>query len=409
MKTIPLETSCVRPKAHSYPIYNASCNVQEAVCLDKSSSPLPLYGSNYKAYNYNIISFRGQNPLMSAFVKRGDANGIYKFLCESKDISRGHVREFLDNILSNENLAKNFIEEITQDPRKSAQTVIDLTKKLGGRDEFRNWYFSSGGYREAFGRYTGNLYSNAQSPEELLKVRPNWKLSDIVETYGRTKKGDPIVGNFPQELGSHEKDFVNIMKELMSPSAQKTGTVITDKGKISYEILKDANDKKVCKLTTEEGKNFIIKVDKIYLDPTFSRLRANSIYNEAMLGYYLSANSCKDAPKFHFYDFFHNAAIFENIEGKELPMELNPIRMNQLTPDLLSLGISTNDTHMSNYIAVKDGFVNIDLGNAGFLDMLKPGDLAHTISLPNYTGLDFSNAYSGFDFVNFVKASQKAK
>ena len=81
--------------------------------------------------------------------------------------------------------------------------------------------------------------------------------------------------------------------------------------------------------------------------------------------------------------------------------------MNQHTPDLLALRIITNDTHISNYLQTENDFVNIDLGKASFFDLLKLGDIAHTVFFPNYTGLDLSSLYLWVDFARFIESIRK--
>jgi hypothetical protein len=373
------------------------------------------YALNATRYNNNLISFRSnEKHLISSFLESGSSSGIYKFMCEAKDASPIQVRKFLDNILANDELAKNFIQEITQNPRKSADTVLNLTEKLGGENEFRDWYFSKGGYRESFGKYVGGYYSQTKNVDELLKLMPNWKLSDVVAKYHKSitgdvfKGGDLLMGTLPQEFRDANIDFPNLVNELRTSKNTRNGEIYTSSRQFKYNILKDSNEKLICKATPEgKNKNFIIKIDKIYSDYLYSRLRANSVYLEAMMGKYLTTNKCKDVPKFHFYDFFHNAAVFDCISGNNLTTELNPIKMNQLTPDLLALGIRTNDTHTSNYLQTNNGVMNIDLGNATYFDPLKPGDTTHTICLPSYTGLDFSNTYNVLDFAKFIRDSQK--
>lgn len=381
-------------------------------CKNSSIANDTVFLSNNK---HNAVSFEGNvQNLFSNFVESGTDN-IYEFLCKVKKTNSFQVRNFLDNILENNELATKFIQEITQTPRKSADIVINLTKKLGGPNNFRSWYLDKSGYRETFGKYVGEYYDRAKTLEELLMFFPNWKLSDIVAKYHKSvtgdvfQGGDPLIGTLPKELFEKYSDFTSLINEVKKQSQHnRSGEIFLDTNKLKYEILKDADDKMVCKVASVgKNKDFVIKIDKIYSDYIYSRIRANSVYLESMIGKYLTANNCKDVPKFYFYDFFHNAAVFEHVAGSPLEKELNPEQMNRLTPDMLSLGIRTNDTHLSNYLATNSGVKNIDLGNATYFDALKPGDLAHTMSLPNYTGLDFSSMYSMVDFAKFIKNSQK--
>lgn len=372
----------------------------------------PLNTKTYKAYGYNLISFKSNNiDLLSDFAKSGSSK-LYQYLDSSKKTSPLQVRKFLNNVLADDNLTKNFINEIISEPRKSAEILINLSEKLGGEDNFRDWYFAKGGYREKFGKYIGDYYEKAKNVDELLALMPNWKLSDIVAKYHNSisgnvfEGGDPVIGNLPQEFGNIRNFSFLIQALNRNPSG--SGEFYAGTRRLWYNNLKNSDDKLVFRITScTDNKSYIVKIDKKYSDYIHSRLRANSIFLETMIGKYLSAHDCKDTPKFHFYDFFHNASIFEDIKGHNLVEELNPLEMNKLTPDLLALGIRTNDTHLSNYLKTDNGFMNIDLGNADWFDGLKPGDIAHSINFPNQTGLDFSNTYNLLDFAKFIKKTQK--
>lgn len=359
--------------------------------------------ANYRMYNYNVVSFKGNKQFLFNAFKESGSSKIYQFLCDTKTATPAQVQHFLDKILSDGNLSLRFIREITENPRESAKIFLNLAERLGKDEQFYDWYFKTGGYREAFGRYTGLFYSQANNVDELLKSRPNWKLSDIFEIYHKNNGGDPLIGALPKEFGDKHTEFpqfIKFFKSLMPIAGPgKKGEFNVNSKCFGYEVLKNSDEKLVCKIITEHGKTYIIKIDKIYSDFINSRQRANSIYLEAMMGKYLTSHDCKNVAQFHFYDFYHNASVFEYVSGRPLPSELNPIQMNQLTPDLLALGIRTNDTHISNYLQTENGVVNIDLGNAEYFDLLKPGDLAHTIFFPNNTGLNLTASCGGLEFV----------
>lgn len=369
-------------------------------CVNYSTSPL----LDYKAYNSKLISFEGRDQhLISKFFKSDGTKKIYQFLCESKHTTPVQVRKFLDKILSDEELSRQFIQEITQDPRKSASTVVTLTKKLGGDAGFRDWYFADNGYINAFGRYVGNhLYYKSETESKMLEYMPNWILSKVWEKaqfYGH----DPIIGDLPSGFGSHN-DFIRIVNRLKHLKAGEKCSFHSN-GEYDLEKLFD-KEKSTSKVTHKgNGKSYIIKVDHLNLDPFYDRIRPNSVYLESAIGHYATSHNCKNAAKFYYYDGFHNAGLFENIEGT-IPQYINILERNKTTSDLMSLGIFCNDIDVGNYRLTSEGLKVIDFGHASYFDGLKPGDMGNTMDLPNFARPNFLLTYNTSNIADFVSKNQ---
>lgn len=362
--------------------------------------------SNYRAYYYNPVSFKSsEESLFHAFLK-SDSSKIYQFLCDAEKATPTQARCFLDTILADKNLAVRFIKEITENPRQSAQIVKTLTQKLGGGDNFRDWYFADGGYINAFGNYVGNhVYHEAKTESDMLAFMPNWVLSKIWEK-AKALGHDPIIGELPANFGNR-MNFIDIVNRLRSlNSGEKCHFNTRGRGYILRNINKR---EKSSNIVIPEGsdKSYIIKIDRVHSNPLYDRMRPNSSYLEAAVGHYITTHNCEDAAKFCYYDLYHDALLTEFTEGN-VPQYANTMERNKQTPDLLALGIFCNDVAPENYRQAAGRLKVIDLGHVSYFDRLKPGDQGNTMDLPNLARPNFPLTY-GDGLGDFVINAQGAK
>ncbi len=352
--------------------------------------------------NCSVLSFKAKQPdLFNQLIssKGGlstieeNPTGIYAFI-KKHDAAPAQVRDCLDRVLENDRLRDGFIKEITEKPRESAQITTVLIKKLGGRSKFKDWYLNS--YLKAFKKFTERFYTKAETIEEMLKFSPNWRL-DILQNkyaaqmskkYAEEGNRNFVIGEVPEEFGSRE-NFYSVIDNLANRQSEESGNIDVDRQTYGFEKLRQFWDKLTYKVTTN-GKNYIVKIDE--KKDYFDRMRADSVYIDSAVDYYLNANNCKNTAKIHFYDYSRNAALYEFVEGNP-PQSfrgLNLWQLNKKLPDLNSLGIYINDPNLDNFI-INTGERTPKLINSGhvtYFDPLKPGSHFHLINLPNYLGTD---------------------
>lgn len=409
MNSVSIKPTAINCSSRTLNIANRTpVKTTEAPCCENSAvNYAPLNVFNHQAYHQNFISFSGNSQqLLSKILETGGASKIYQSICNEKNTTPTQIRACLDSVLADTELAKNFILEITQDPRQSAETVINLTKKLGGPDKFRDWYFSNNGYIDSFGKFVGNhFYKNAATETDMLGFMPNWMLGKVMEK-SNSLGHDPIIGQMPDDFGNHGS-FIKVVNRLHSLNVGEKCDFKADK---TYILEKLSNREKSASKVTPEGsdKSYIIKIDNLHSNPFYDRIRANSVYLESALGYYLTKNNCKNAAKFHYYDLFHDAALIEHVEGN-VPEYKNILERNKETPDLLSLGVFCNDIDPENYRITAEGLKVIDLGHASYFDKLKPGDIGNTMDLPNFARPNFLLSYGSEDIGNFILKARGEK
>lgn len=345
-------------------------------------------------------------------------NGFLYFLNRLKDSQPAEVKEFLFAVTNDEYQSLKFIEEVTKNPRDSKDIINMLVEKIGGENNFSEWYTHDKGYISAYQRYMGKMYEDYKygnkTLDELIKFAPVWKLYSISDRLDK-------FGKIPKDLKLSVAEY----EELISTIRKKIYFDRRDfefKG-IKIEFLARGCTPKTAVKATRDGKDYVIKVDNIFLDEQKehdllylaysgkipdeyksaimsipqakynSRIMADSIFTNAQIDWYLEQNKCNDCAKFYYYDSKTESAIYEFLSEPPKVHSNNPLEANKELSDLNSLGIFANDTSYDNFSGKK----LIDIGHCSFKDLLRPMAYVHGMIIPNNCGSDLSNlAYRNF-------------
>ena len=310
----------------------------------------------------------------------------------------GKIKEFLFAITSDEAASKEFIKEIVANPRDSLHITKMLKDKIGGIKNLTEWLQEDGGYFSAYKKYANDLFENAKSPDDLLKVSPNWHLFALQRRFGNDIRFGYIPEDFkfvddfknfanwlaylPLERGKVSKLEYNRQNLLIEPLS------FGESSKIPLKIqMANWNDEPI-------SKPYVIKVQSRWFrhdDNSSAKIaeayRSDSVFVDAQIDRYLNLNDCKNANKLYFYDYGAEMAIYDLEDGTAPDFMYNGIRyVNKRLQDLNDLGVYYNDATPSNFIE-KDGKLTvIDIGESSFIDPLRPGIPHLHFELPNWAG-----------------------
>lgn len=308
------------------------------------------------------------------------------------------IKEFLYAITSDEAASKEFIKEIVANPRDSLHITKMLKDKIGGIKNLTEWLQEDGGYFSAYKKYANDLFENAKSPDDLLKVSPNWHLFALQRRFGKDIRFGYIPEDFkfvddfknfanwlaylPLERGKVSKLEYNRQNLLIEPLS------FGESSKIPLKIqMANWNDEPI-------SKPYVIKVQSRWFrhdDNSSAKIaeayRSDSVFVDAQIDRYLNLNDCKNANKLYFYDYGAEMAIYDLEDGTAPDFMYNGIRyVNKRLQDLNDLGVYYNDATPSNFIE-KDGKLTvIDIGESSFIDPLRPGIPHLHFELPNWAG-----------------------
>lgn len=308
------------------------------------------------------------------------------------------IKEFLYAITSDEAASKEFIKEIVTNPRDSLHITKLLKDKIGGIKNLTEWLQEDGGYFSAYKKYANDLFENAKSPDDLLKVSPNWHLFALQRRFGKDIRFGYIPEDFkfvddfknfanwlaylPLERGKVSKLEYNRQNLLIEPLS------FGESSKIPLKIqMANWNDEPI-------SKPYVIKVQSRWFrhdDNSSAKIaeayRSDSVFVDAQIDRYLNLNDCKNANKLYFYDYGAEMAIYDLEDGTAPDFMYNGIRyVNKRLQDLNDLGVYYNDATPSNFIE-KDGKLTvIDIGESSFIDPLRPGIPHLHFELPNWAG-----------------------
>ena len=313
----------------------------------------------------------------------------------------------LYKITNDDKKFSEFAEQVIKNPRKSAETVSKLLKLAGSIKNFLNWYLGENGYKDKYIKFIDNLVNNAQKPEELLKISPNWGIWTLENKFGK----DFFIGNIPDDIGSY-KTYEKLVKKLLKN--EDTGfrvheftnglsgkrTFMLDTGKNKY-VLKAQQD---FSLYSEKLKS-ALEQDS-WLQDTFiniykqnENMKSDSSYLNAMLDFYLNLNNCPNGTKIYCFDAKTSSVLYDFIEGSKCSKKLGIKNINQYLPDLKKLGIIYNDIHADNF-REQDGILKIiDSGESNFIDLLKPTVPYLQIELPNWSGNNILSILGGLQYL----------
>ena len=310
----------------------------------------------------------------------------------------GKVKEFLFAVTSDETLSQKFVQEVTANPRDSLHITKMLKDKIGGIKNLTEWLQEDGGYYTAYKTYAKNLFENAKSFDDLLKISPNWHL------FALQKRGENNIrfGNLPEDFKFVDdlKNFANWLAYLPLERG-KTSKFEYSGHYMLIEPLSFGESSKIpLKIQMVDWDNnliskpYVIKVQSRYFrhgDNYNAKIaeayRSDSVFLDAQIDRYLNLNDCKNANKLYYYNYDAEMSIYGLEDGAAPDLMHGSIRaVNRKLQDMNDLGIYYNDATPSNFIE-KDGKLTvIDIGESTFIDPLRPGIPHFHFELPNWSG-----------------------
>lgn len=339
--------------------------------------------------------------------------GAFAFIKEQSGDMAGQIKEFLFALTADKKAGVEFVEEITNNPRESREIITTLVKKIGGENNFLDWYKSDSGYIKAYQRYLGQVYERFQwgnaSLDDLLKINPNWRLSSTAQRLA------PL-GKIPEEIGGERLDFEGLLKELRTrvKDTQKE----FDFGDLHVKFLTPGATTKSVAQVSKGDKSFIVKFQtqfipereqSIYqgqipglnlgLSQYHSRTAADSIFSNAKIDRYLTQNGCKNSAALYYYSPYVEASIYEFLPVSKDKGVFNFLKANSEISDANKLGVFMNDVNYGNFSQPDANGVKkiVDSGHCGFKDLLRPTAYVHFDIVPNSCGFDYTDlAYRTF-------------
>lgn len=315
----------------------------------------------------------------------------------------------LHKITSDSKCFSTFISEIIENPRKSQETVKNLLYQADSFENFLNWYFANGGYKEKYIDYINKIVKKAKKPEELLKISPNWGVWVFENKFGKNF----FIGNTPEDIGT-KNDYRKLVANLLKNE---------DSGFNVKEFTNGLSGKRTFLVDTEKNK-YVIKAQQdfalyskeldsalkkdIWLQDTFIKIykenenmKSDSSYINAMIDFYLNLNNCPNATKIHCFDAKTSSVLYDFIGSNQPKTKQSTEYNNKQLSDFKNLGIIYNDISSDNF-REKDGVLKvIDSGESNFIDLLKPTVPNLQIELPNWSGNNILSTLGALLYLNY--------
>lgn len=293
-------------------------------------------------------------------------------------------------------VTQEFIRDLTANPRNGSKRMEKITRECG--DNYK-WRFET--YDKAFKKFTEQQLKNAQSLEELIKFRPDWKSGTLRKKYQELHNSRKIeLGQAPAELGG-KKGFEKIARHLTDVIKSQANNVFSKNYEaadlevngqnLKFKALSKGKTSKVPFIVkTESGQKFVFKINPDYHEGSIDKLDScDSVALSAIIDFYLTLNNCENGPKVHYYNEKHNAAIYDfipdNNDGGKLNNSLRSYGgPNEFLKDFNALGMRFNDTMGCDNIHYHDGkYTVIDNGHCTFSNSTKPIIRDYHKELPN--------------------------
>lgn len=346
----------------------------------------------YSEYNWYINCDR--IPAVNSFLKM--------------DASKEVMNEFLTEILKTKDRGYQFIESIVMQPRNTETIMQGLENKLGKDSEHLLTFIPNSPYNNAYNNYIETKFLNARSLYELLKIRPDWKGSALIDKYIQIYGNDNLtIGRVPRQISvNHLYKIIDYLKgnmEIGIKSNKKIENLVLDGKTYEFKFFTEGkSSKNVFGLfVPSEGKKYVIKMenpDSRSMDAPFA------LGTLAKIDGYLTANYSRNSAPLCYYDHKNNFSIYKYIEHKhvnENPNDMSVIRKN--LPDFKALGLQYNDTvgfknfftlneHSSDTHYRMEGFkdalgkeewISVDNDHVTYSNRLQPSVSKYHSSLPN--------------------------
>lgn len=314
---------------------------------------------------------------------------------------------FLTSILNNDEGSYRFIDSIARNPRKSSRYFKELENRVGSNsDNLMTFYYDSP-YNKAYNKYLEQKYERSHTLCELLKIRPDWKGSALIEKHNKLKNNDYLeIGKVPNCFPNGHlfqiADYLNNFKEIGLKQKKDIQPLKLDNRTYEFKFFTEGrSDKNVFGVFTPERKKYVLKMgepEKRSLDEPFALGTLAKIDN------YLTTNRSRNSAPICYYNHARNMSLYKYIEHtptKGDSRDLSTIKKK--LPDFKDLGLTYNDNvgnkncfllnHNSNDDikgcvgfdegVAKEEWISVDNDHVTFSNILQPSNYKYNSPLPN--------------------------
>lgn len=258
------------------------------------------------------------------------------------------MNELFADILNDEDLSYDLIDSIAGKPRDAIKNYETLKVLLGDNSDYLKFFMYNNPYRKAFEKYLAARYENEKSIERLLKLRPDWRESALIDKYEKLHGNRALkIGKLPEDIDEETfEQIYNYLQSFYQYQGYKINTDIpplTIKGK-SYNFeyfTQGKTDKNVFGVYTPTSK-YVFKMaspQKKSLNEPFS------LGALALIDGYLTLNNCRNIAPLYYYEHDKNVCIYKYQEHKTVNHRFSSAtEVNNYMPDFKALGMCYIDT-----------------------------------------------------------------
>ncbi len=365
-----------------------------------------------KVYAYHL-GFRGGTQLTALmndykwFINCDKIPAINSFL--KINASKEEMFELLKNILRNHDLSYEFVDSIVKQPRNRAEIHRALKEKLPYGFDMNNSYDSTNLYPQAYEHYIEKRIAEANSVDELLKIRPDWKSEVLINKQNSINQGKSLeFGSIPYEIGAENFDpLVNYLQQYVQRGMKSQQEVpdfnINGKTFKFKRFIEGRSDKNIFGVETPNGTRFVIKIAP---EENKGINVPNAMGTTCIVDAYLTQNNCRNSAPIRYYNHDKNTAIYDKIKHEKVQQiryDMNSLRKYKI-PDMDNLGIQQNDTvGANNYFqlsknqtalknshdfklgAANEEFISVDNDHASYSQIFSPKIEKYFKDLPQGT------------------------
>ncbi len=349
-------------------------NIGEKTQVSQQNEPQKVFASNLSALGVNFKGKAADDEKTleqlrneyTWYVNHDKTDPLEAFL--KIKTNEKAMNELFADILNDKDLSYDLIHSIAGRPRDAMKNYQTLRTLLGDNSEYLRFFIYNNPYREAFENYLRQRYENENSVEPLLKLRPDWRESALINKYEKIHGNRALkIGKLPSDID--EETFERIydyLKSFYQYQGFKTNTNIpplTIKGKTyNFEYFTQGKtDKNVFGVYTPDAK-YVFKM----ADPAKKSLNEPfSLGALALIDGYLTLNKCRNIAPLYYYDHDKNVCIYKYQEHKCVNHRFDSAsEVNNYMPDFKALGMYYIDTLGNDNYFLSD----IDCKNASGYD-----------------------------------------
>ena len=394
-------------------IYKNTQNKNNAKVSDYKSS----YASHVYPKNYYTQSFKGKNiPLAKLYeeynwyINCDRVPAVNSFL--KMDGTPEVMNEFLTEILNTKDRGFEFIHSIVSQPRNTDKIIKGLAAKLGPNSQHLLTFIPGSPYNNAYANYIETIFQNAHCLSELLRIRPDWRGSALIEKHKMLTGNENLtIGSIPKPISeSHLYKIFDYLKEKADVGVKQKKDIpnlILDGKTYEFQFFTEGKSSKNVFgiFVPSAGKKYIIKMEepeKRSLDAPFA------LGTLAKIDTYLTVNRSRNSAPLCFYDHQNNFSVYKYIEHanvEESTSDLSLVRSK--LPDFRALGLDYNDTvgyqnffvlnsnssesmkYMEGYeeALTKSEWISVDNDHVTYNNRLQPNITKYIGTLPNGMGI----------------------